>query len=77
MRAKIVKVTDKGQISIPTTIRDAIKIRRGDELLLLEDGENILIQKVKKSRFKDLLKHAENVAKKLWSNKEDDRWDKI
>ncbi len=30
-----------------------------------------------KDEFKDLLKHSEQVAKKLWGNKTDDVWDKV
>ncbi|MDO8460387.1 MAG: hypothetical protein Q7S74_04720 [Nanoarchaeota archaeon] len=37
--------------------------------------ETKIIKKVKSSDFKDLLKHSEKVAKKLWSSKEDDIWD--
>lgn len=30
-----------------------------------------------KSNFGDLLKHSEEVAKKLWDNKEDEIWNNI
>ena len=39
--------------------------------VILYDG------KVKKSDFRDLLKHSEKVAEKLWSNKADDIWDSV
>lgn len=35
------------------------------------------MQKFSKDKFKDLLKHSEKVAKKFWSSKEDDVWDKL
>lgn len=77
METKIVKVTDKGQISIPVGIRESAGIEKGDELLMIKSGRVILIEKIKKSDFGDLLKHSEKVAERLWSNKEDDIWDTV
>lgn len=77
METKFVKVTDKGQISIPIAIRESMKIRNGDELILIRTDDSIIMKKIKKSDFKDLLKHSEKVAKKLWDNKEDEVWDSI
>ncbi len=77
MEAKIVKVTDKGQISLPVSIRESAGINRGDELVMIKSGRVILMEKLKKSAFSDLLKHSEKVAERLWSNKEDDIWDSV
>ncbi|HLD16020.1 MAG TPA: AbrB/MazE/SpoVT family DNA-binding domain-containing protein [Candidatus Nanoarchaeia archaeon] len=77
METKIVKVTEKGQISIPISIRESTGIEKGDELLVIRSGKVILLEKIKKSDFKDLLKHSEKVAEKLWSSKEDDIWDTL
>jgi antitoxin PrlF len=77
METKIIKVTDKGQISIPIEIRNAIGISTGDELIAIRDGETLCLKKIKKDDFKDLLKHSERVAEKLWSNKEDEIWDTV
>ena len=77
METKIVKVTDKGQISLPTSIRESTGIKKGDELILIKKGRTILLEKLKESDFRDLLKHSEKVAEKLWSNKEDDVWDSV
>ena len=32
---------------------------------------------IEKDDFKDLLKHSEKVANKLWDNKEDEIWDSV
>jgi len=77
MDTKIIKVTDKGQISLPITIRESLKIDNGDELLITRQEDIILIKKIKNSDFKDLLKHSEKVAKKLWDNKEDEIWNNV
>ena len=77
MEAKIVRVTDKGQISIPVEMRNSVGISNGDELFVVRNKESIILKKIKKSDFSDLLKHSEKVAAKLWDNKEDDIWDTI
>lgn len=83
MLVKTVKVSDKGQISIPTDMRQLARIEQGDDLILIQVGEKLLLEKVSvianqtKKEFRDLLKQSERVAKKLWSNKEDDIWDTI
>lgn len=75
METSIVKVTDKGQISIPVDIRKSACINVGDELLIMRDNGTILIKKMKKDDFKDLLKLSEISLKKFWDNKEDEIWD--
>jgi len=77
METKIIKVTDKGQISIPIEIRKSIGIDVGDELIAIRNGETLCLKKIKKDDFKDLLKHSEKVANKLWNNKEDEIWDSV
>lgn len=80
MIVKTVKVSDKGQISIPIDIRELAGINTGDELIVIQEGSKILIEKpnnIIKDDFKDLLKHSEKVAEKLWSNEEDEILDTI
>ena len=77
METKIVKVTDKGQISIPVEMRKSIGIKNGDELIIINDKGTIIIDKIREADFRDLLKHSEKVAERLWGNKEDDIWDKV
>jgi len=77
METKIVKVTDKGQVSIPVVMRNSTGIKKGDQLQMIRSGRIILIEKIKESDFRDILKHSEKVADKLWSNKADDIWDSV
>ncbi len=74
METKIIKVTDKGQISLPVTIRNSLNINNGDELLITINNDKILIKKIKKDDFSDLLKISEISLKKVWDNKEDEIW---
>jgi AbrB family looped-hinge helix DNA binding protein len=77
METKIIKVTDKGQISLPISIRDSLKIKKGDDLIITKNEDAIVIKKVRKEDFSYLLKHSERAAKKLWDNKEDEVWDNV
>ncbi len=43
-------VTSKGQITIPKSIRDALKIREGSRVMfILEHGEAVMLPKIKDS----------------------------
>ena len=77
METKIIKVTDKGQISLPVKIRNTLNIEQGDELIITQSADSIVIRKVKKEDFSDLLKLSEKVGKKLWDNKEDEIWNDV
>ena len=77
MDTKIIKVTDKGQISLPVGIRDSLKIKQGDELFITKNDDAIVIKKVRKEDFSYLLRYSDKVAKKLWNNKEDEVWDNV
>ena len=77
METKIIKVTDKGQISLPVGMRESLNIKQGDELFITKDEDVIVIKKIRKEDFNYLLRHSEKVAKRLWGNKEDEVWDNV
>ncbi|MBS3125779.1 AbrB/MazE/SpoVT family DNA-binding domain-containing protein [Candidatus Woesearchaeota archaeon] len=74
MRVKTVKVSDKGQISLPVEVREEAGINKGDELLLISEGKKIFIEPVLKTSkkvkddFSDLLKLSEKSISRAWSN---------
>jgi len=80
MTMKTIKVSDKGQIAIPNVIRESMEIGKGDELILIQIGGKILLEKSQKisdkikEEFKDLLKFSEQSLKDVWDNKEDEIW---
>lgn len=51
-------------------------IKKGDELILFQEKNKILIEKSNKLRdeFRDLLKFSEKSLGVVWDNKEDDIW---
>ena len=73
---KIIKVTNKGQISIPKSIRELIGINEGDELILFNIDGKILLEKSDKLKdnFKDVQKFSEESLKEIWENEEDEIW---
>ena len=80
MEIKTVRVSEKGQIAIPISIRERIGICEGDELLLFENEGKLLLEKSSKvsqsmkDNFKDIIKYNEDSLKEVWDNKEDDIW---
>lgn len=80
MITKTIKVTNKGQISIPSSIREMIGIEKGDELLIIEDKGKILIEKVNNinkqitDNFTDMINFSQKTLSEIWDNKEDDIW---
>ncbi len=83
LKFRTIKVSEKGQIAIPSDIRKELKIRKGEQLLLVKKGDKILIEKSSKvskifaNEFNFMLKHAEKVSRKLWENKEDEIWNRL
>jgi AbrB family looped-hinge helix DNA binding protein len=79
---KTVRVSEKGQIAIPHSIRQIMGIHQGDDLLMFQVDGKILLEKTQKIEqkmkddFKDILKFSEKSLNKVWDNNEDDIWSK-
>jgi len=77
---KTIKVSDKGQIAIPGQIRATLGIKRGDNLVMIQIDNRILLEKAQrmeeriKDEYKDILHYNQQSLKKVWDNKEDDIW---
>jgi AbrB family looped-hinge helix DNA binding protein len=82
MAVKTVKVSDKGQIAIPQSIRERMGIQKGDELVLFQVDEKILLEKSARvsekveDDFKDMLEFSEQSLKSVWNNKQDRIWNR-
>ncbi len=83
MHAKTVRVSEKGQLAIPIEIRRAMGIRKGSDLLILSDGEKMLLTRADRAAealvrdFDDLLHASEETARELWGNKADEVWNDV
>jgi AbrB family looped-hinge helix DNA binding protein len=76
-----VKVSDKGQITLPTLIQRMLEIKKGDKLVLYAENDKILLEKMTKiisqmtDDFKDIQGATEKSLAKFWEN-EPDVWEK-
>jgi AbrB family looped-hinge helix DNA binding protein len=65
----ITKVSDKGQIVIPKEVRDNMGLVEGIKLLVISDGDSIILQKVQlvgdKWKIKDLIIKTKEMINKL------------
>ena len=84
MDIKTIKLSEKGQISIPKDIRKGMHLKKGDKLVLITKGEQLILQKAD-MMLKNLnidkesigtMMLSEDTLKKDWDNKYDERWNK-
>ena len=69
------KVSKKGQIVIPKTIRDKFGIMPGDALIFKIKEDKIIIEKIKE-RMSEILKNSEPIENSLkFQQKLRDEWD--
>lgn len=79
---KTIKVSDKGQIAIPQSVRQLLGINKGDDLVMFQLEGKILLEKANKTEkeikeeFKDILHFSEQSLKQVWDNPEDEIWNK-
>ena len=80
LKFRSIKVSARGQITLPSDIQKEIGIRKGDEMLLIRKGEKIILEKPDrvarkfKDEFRDIQFLSECSLRKLWQNKGDEVW---
>jgi AbrB family looped-hinge helix DNA binding protein len=78
-----VTVSEKGQISIPMSVRESLSIKKGDKLVVIVSDDKMLLQKSDEAgskmqkEFDYLLKLSEKSAKRLWENEKDNVWNDV
>jgi len=83
MGVQTVRVSEKGVIAIPAKMRRRLGLRRGSQLLLIEEKGRILLTKAERAAaalagdFSDLTKHVEPSFRNLWDNEADEVWDHV
>ena len=71
---EITSLSSKGQIVIPSSIRNDLKISAGDKFAIISDGENILLRPVEKpkvDKFRALIAASRKYARENGLQKED------
>lgn len=67
MNVKVTSVSSKGQVVIPSDIREKLGISSGTNLLVLTDGSNLLLKPIsvpKLKSFKQLISDSRELALK-------------
>jgi len=59
MRAATTRVSSKGQVVIPETVKEAAGVREGEDLLVIAIGDTIVMKKLSSVTFQE-------VAKPIW-----------
>jgi len=59
LQAGTTRVSSKGQVVIPESVKKSVGLREGDDLLVVAIGETIVIKKLSKMTF-------EEVARPIW-----------
>jgi AbrB family looped-hinge helix DNA binding protein len=68
------KLSSKGQVVIPETIRDELGLRPGAQFIVLGQGDAIILKAINKpspAEFRDMLKTARQQARKAGMKKSD------
>ena len=79
---RTIKVSDKGQVSIPKDIRKNMKIKKGDNLVMMVKDSKIVLEKSERiallldGEFKDIKAFTEHSLKSVWDNQYDEVWNK-
>ena len=84
MHLRTIKLSEKGQISIPKEIRKDMRLKKGDKLVLMTKGEQLIVQKadvlLKKLGIQEesigTMRASQETLHKDWDNKYDERWNK-
>ena len=73
---KTVRVSEKGQIAIPQSVRNSLGISKGDELVLFQVGEEILLKKTQEvlEKFGCAIASEQSLAKTWLTPEEDELW---
>ena len=64
----MVTVSSRGQVSIPAEVRRELGLEKGSKLLVVAEGENILLKKIDGSM---LDKSLEEILQPMWDQAED------
>ncbi len=74
MITEVTSVSSKGQVVLPKNIRDALSLDTGSKLIVVTDGDNILLKPIvapNLSEFDELMKEAQKWAKEVGMTESD------
>ena len=74
MITEVTSVSSKGQVVLPKTVRDALSLDAGSKLIVVTDGDNILLKPIVApdiSEFDALMKESQKWAKNVGMTEDD------
>jgi len=73
MHIKTVKITSKGQMTLPKEFRDTLGVSEGDQLILFRKGKQVILQSAKEfqKRVEELERQFEKESLEAGLTKED------
>jgi len=74
---ELAKITSKGQITIPVTIRKALGVKDGDKVLFMQEGDKVVMMKASLSALMEAQKAFQGVADELGMKDEQDVVDMV
>jgi AbrB family looped-hinge helix DNA binding protein len=72
--AATTKMSSKGQVVIPEEIRDNLKLKEGDQFVVIGQGDTVILKSITPpslSEFSSLMKEASRTAKTMGIKKGD------
>ena len=66
------KISEKGQITLPKTIRDILDLNPGDVVRFVLAEGRILVERGKPDMERDLMTHQDTLLADTWDTPEDD-----
>lgn len=69
---ELAKVTTKGQITIPKSIRDLLDLKEGSKIIFVQKGKDIVIQNSAMVALKKIQKAFDGEAERLGLDTEED-----
>ena len=75
MEVEMTRISEKGQIVIPSSLRNQMKIKKSDQFLVFGEGNTIVLKKIEKpaikKTFDEISKPLRDATKKSRFSRED------
>ena len=75
MEVEMTRISEKGQVVIPSSLRNQMKIKKSDQFLVFGEGNTIILKKIEKpavkKTFDEVVKPLRQAAKKSGFSRED------
>jgi AbrB family looped-hinge helix DNA binding protein len=68
------RLSSKGQVVIPEEVRDSLKLKAGDQFVVIGRGDAVILKSIREpslEQFEGLLKEAQSQAKKAGMRRSD------